>query len=374
MPGGTVLGSGIDRFVTLCTRDPLGDGYGAGMTRMFATVVPGLGQVVGRELGRVPGVVVRGSGFDGRADVVLFEAGRGGRPGVAGLGLTEDVFVEVGRALRADGDRAGWIAGRLWRPEQVQRALSVWAEEVRPLAGVMTFRVVARVLQERSFLRTELRQQLTRAVQRDRPKWRFEDPAQVEVWVSEYAPGRFVAGLRLSDERMRQHDGRAVERPGALRPTVARAMVVLAGEPDGVLLDPCCGSGTILGEALGAGWRVRGLDIDPEAVRVARGNAAGAAVEVGDARSLAVADGDVGAVVSNLPFGQRFGVQGDRQAWLGSVLGEMARVTRPGGRVVLLVPALPRPVVPGALRLRDRSRVRLLGTATTLWVYQRSQG
>jgi 23S rRNA G2445 N2-methylase RlmL len=323
------------------------------MTRMFVTAVPGLGSMVSRELGRLPGIVVPDSGFDGRSDVVLFETARGSRSAVI-VGLAEDVFVEVGRTLRAEGDRSGWVAGRLWRPERVQRALSVWAEEVRPLAGTMTFRVIARVLQERSFLRTDLRRQLTRAIQRDRPRWRVEDPAQIEVWVSEYAQGRFVAGLRLSDERMRQHGGRAVEREGALRPTVARAMVLLAGEPSGVALDPCCGSGTILRELLAAGWEARGLDIDPDAVRAAWRNAPGADVRVGDARSLELANQSVAACVSNLPFGQQYSVQGDVRAWLRSVLGGMARVTRPGGRVVLLVPQLPRAVVPGTLRLRDR--------------------
>ena len=343
-----------------------------GMSRMFVTTVPGLGPMVSRELGRLPGIVVRDSSFDGRSDVVLFETARAGRSAVTDLGLAEDVFVEVGRTLRAEGDRSGWIAGRLWRPERVQRALSVWAEEVRPLAGSMRFRVIARVLQERSFLRTDLRRQLTRAIQRDRPRWRVQDPAQIEVWVSEYAQGRFVAGLRLSDERMRQHGGRVVEREGALRPTVARAMVLLASEPSGAALDPCCGSGTILRELLAGGWEARGLDIDPDAVRAARRNAPGVAVGVGDARSLELADQSVAACVSNLPFGQQYSVHGDMHPWLRSVLGEMARVTRPGGRVVLLVPQLPRTVVPGTLRLRDRFRIRLLGTATSIWVFDRT--
>ena len=108
--------------------------------------------------------------------------------------------------------------------------MSVWAEEVRPLAGTMTFPVIAGSCRSVP-LRTDLRRQLTRAIQRDRPRWRIEDPAQIEVWVSEYAQGRFVAGLRLSDERMRQRGGRVLEREGALRPTVARAMGLLAGEP-----------------------------------------------------------------------------------------------------------------------------------------------
>jgi tRNA G10 N-methylase Trm11 len=92
----------------------------------------------------------------------------------------------------------------------------------------------------------------------------------------------------------------------------------------------------------------------------------------GDARSLELADQSVAACVSNLPFGRQYSVQGDVHAWLQSVLREMARVTRPGGRAVLLVPQLPRAVVPETLRLRDRLHLRLLGTATTIWVFDRT--
>jgi tRNA (guanine6-N2)-methyltransferase len=49
----------------------------------------------------------------------------------------------------------------------------------------------------------------------------------------------------------------------------------------------------------------------------------------------------------------------------------MARVTRPGGRVVLLAPDIPRSTVAAQLRLRARHPIRLLGTATTIWVYDR---
>lgn len=343
----------------------------SGGTRLFATAVPGLAAIAARELAALPGVTVQDSGFDGRSDVVVFEATRAGRAEVLALRLTEDVFVEVGRTLRAEGDRPAWISGRIWRQERVQRALSVWADEVRPLSGGMVFRVIVRVRQERSFLRTDLRRRLTEAIGRDRPQWRNGDPADIEVWISEYRPGRFVAGLRLSDAGMRQHDGRAVEREGALRPTVASAMVRLAGQARGTLLDPCCGSGTILGEAVAAGWRASGLDIDPGAVRVARRNVPGAEVSPGDARRLAFSDGSIDACVSNLPFGRQYPVEGEPGDWLRLVLGELARVTRPGGRVVVLVPELPRAVLPPGLRLRDRVPIRLLGFKTTIWGYDR---
>jgi tRNA G10 N-methylase Trm11 len=170
---------------------------------------------------------------------------------------------------------------------------------------------------------------------------------------------------------MRQHQGREVERSGALRPTVAAAMVSLAGVPSGVLLDPCCGSGTILREASAAGWTVEGSDLDQMAVEIARKNVPQVPIRQADARHLDLADRSVAACVSNLPFGQQYEVPGNMQDWLHTVLSEMSRVTWPAGRIVLLAPEIPRAAVPAGLRLRSRYPIRLQGTKTTIWTYDR---
>ncbi|HEX2363212.1 MAG TPA: methyltransferase domain-containing protein [Jiangellaceae bacterium] len=317
------------------------------------------------------GLGVTGVGFDGRSDVVLVEPSGGQRSAVLELRTVEDVFIEVGRASRPHGDNPRALANQIWRPEAVQRALSVWAEEVRPLASSMTFRVIVRVLHERSFVRTELRRAMTNAVSADRTKWRLADPAQVEVWMCEYQPGNFVADLRLTSASVRQHGGRPVERQGALRPTVAAAMVMLTGEPSGLLLDPCCGSGTILAEATTRGWRAVGLDVDASAVEIARVNVSEATVDVGDARELDLPDGAVSACVSNLPFGRQFTVQGSTSSWMRCVLTEIARVTRPRGGIVLLAPCIAQAPIPDQLRLTARYPITLLGTKTTIWVLDR---
>jgi tRNA G10 N-methylase Trm11 len=342
-----------------------------GPTRLIAFTVPGLAGLLAEELRSMAGVRVEDTGRDGRADVVLFAAEPSAFQQVITSRLAEDIFVEIGRTLRSDGDRAQWIAGRLWRPERARRALTARAQMTRPARERTTFRVIARVLQERSFLRTELRRHLTDTIQRHQPNWRFSDPADVEVWVVEYKPGKIVAGLRVSDVRMRQHDGRDIERSGALRPAVAAAMVHLAGKPDGILLDPCCGSGTILVEATEAGWQADGIDIDPEAVRIARKNAHGIEVRQGDVRHLTFDDRSFRACVSNLPFGKQYTVQQDMKEWLRAALSEMTRVAQPGGRIVLLAPGIPRDVVPDKLLLAERVPIRLLGTKTTVWAYDR---
>lgn len=331
-----------------------------------------MASLLAREIDGIRGLTSTAKGNDGRADVVLFEAGRGARDAVGELAAAEDLFVEVGRTLRADGNDPRWIAQRVWRTERVERALSVWAEQVRPLSGSMSFRVIARVLKEQTFLRTDLRRELDRVIGRDRPRWKSADPAVVEVWIIEYAPGRFVTGLRLTDVSMRQRGGRVIERQGSLRPSVAAAMVDLAGPPDGVLFDPCCGSGTILGQALLAGWGAQGSDIDAEAVRIARENVPSAIVERHDARELPLADSSVEACVSNLPFGRQYGVEGSMTDWQLRVLAELARVTRDGGSMVLLASDLPDRLARVGLQTSERHALRLLGTKTAIWVLDRA--
>ncbi len=254
----------------------------------------------------------------------------------------------------------------------LERALSVRARYVRHLSRSMTFRVITRVMDETRFRRTELRAAVERAIGAGRPGWRIADPADLEVWVVEHRRARFASGLRLSDKRLRQHgEGRAGERHGAVRPVVAAAMVRLAGDGSGRLLDPCCGSGTIVSEALAAGWDASGSDIDPEAVELARANAAGAGIQRADALNLPHADGAFGAVVTNLPFGRQFRPAADPPAWVRGVLREAARVTRPGGRVIVLVPP-PVPSPAPGLALAGSYPLRLLGVPARIWAFDRN--
>ena len=96
------------------------------------------------------------------------------------------------------------------------------------------------------------------------------------------------------------------------------------------LLDVGCGAGNLAELAAGAGALVTGIDLSPRLIGVAmeRAEAGGYDIEyrVGDAENLDVADASFDKVVSSV--GMIFAPDHD------AVAGELARVTRPGGRLV----------------------------------------
>jgi SAM-dependent methyltransferase len=97
------------------------------------------------------------------------------------------------------------------------------------------------------------------------------------------------------------------------------------------LLDSGCGTGSIV-RHLSARGRAVGVDLSPEAVRLAHGR--GAAVARAELLALPFADGTFDAVTSFDVIYHRW-VKDDAAA-----VREMARVLRPGGVLLLRVPAL----------------------------------
>lgn len=70
-----------------------------------------------------------------------------------------------------------------------------------------------------------------------------------------------------------ERTGYPTQKPVALLDVLIRACC----PPGGLVLDPCCGSGTTLVAAIRAGRRAIGLDINPDAVGIARQRVAGEA-------------------------------------------------------------------------------------------------
>ncbi len=97
------------------------------------------------------------------------------------------------------------------------------------------------------------------------------------------------------------------------------------------MLDLCCGGGRFLAASRRAGRRVFGLDLSPALLRAARGIAPGAPLARGDMRELPWRSGAFGTVVVLFTSFGYF----DTTAEDGRVLGEVSRVLREGGFLVL---------------------------------------
>ncbi len=156
---------------------------------------------------------------------------------------------------------------------------------------------------------------------------------------------RALIGVRLSTHPLHRRAYKTETTPGSLKPNIAYALCFLAEiEENTVLLDPLCGSGTIIAESLSfQPQEIYANDIDPLAITIARENAdslnSGKKIpirwSIGDARNLPLDDNTVGAIVTNLPFGKQVAV-GDIERLYEEALRELARVAKRNSRIVLL--------------------------------------
>ena len=275
------------------------------MNVVFLTV-PGLAGSVESELNDLSRVSVTETGFDGRADVVRATGTSALLDQALTVRTAEDVLLEVCvRQLHGDPSSKE-AANVLWDRVAFDRALSSLSRTGFVLARDQHVRVVVRVLDERSFLRTQLRDDFVSVLLKERPRWEIADPADLEIWILEFSRRRFSVGFRMTPSDHRRRGGRQIERPASLRPVVAAAMLRLPGPGQRLVLDPFCGGGTILQEAMAVRRVAIGSDISEEAIVASEANVPGALLIQADASALPFRESSCDAIVSNLPFGSTY--------------------------------------------------------------------
>ena len=351
---------------------------------LYATVQPGLEPLAADEINRELGGQVKKveRGF------VVFKLDAI-TPKLLQLRTTEDVFLlcwgSDGLSHRAD-DLAKFRKWTATKPDwptlfKIHHAL-------RPkTSGKPTFHLVCQREGEHGFRRVDALDALADGLAGKIPHgWRPGDEnAWLEIWLT-IRGETAVCGLRLSDRTMRHRTYKDDHVLASLRPTVAGGMIRLAGIGPGMtVLDPMCGAGTILAEAIevakrrGHGERVTvlGGDSDPNAMFVTGQNlrtVGPAHLARWDARRLPLAAESVDRVVSNPPFGKQLESSDEIPPLYAACAREWDRVTRPAGRGVFIVmeqDALEAPLLALGWKPTRKLKARVLGQAAILSAWQK---
>lgn len=316
---------------------------------LYAMVQPGLEPVAADEITRDLGGEVKKTS----RGVVVFKL-PAVTPDVLKLRTTEDVFLlawGTDSLTYRPPDLANirkWTANR---PDWPQ--LFKLHHAVRPKTkGKPTFHLVCQMQGEHGYKRHDAKDAFVEGLAGKIPAGWYvadEDNAWFEVWLT--IRGQVaVCGVRLSDRTMRHRTYKTEHVLASLRPTVAAAMVRLAGVAPGMtVLDPMCGAGTIVAEAVELAEQRRyvnttvlGGDNDPNAVFVSKENLLNAGrpgVEVRrwDATELPLRKSSVDRIVSNPPFGKQLSTPDQIGPLYEAMAREYDRVLRPGGRAVFVV-------------------------------------
>ncbi|MFT5377638.1 MAG: tRNA (guanine6-N2)-methyltransferase [Candidatus Latescibacterota bacterium] len=224
----------------------------------------------------------------------------------------------------------------------------VEALDIAEMAAAQTFRVTSRRSGKHDFGSLDIQRRAGAAL------WRhygcavdlenFDVNLRVDVFENVCLVGYQLTQKSLSKRYKRRFQPRV-----ALKASVAYAMLHFAhikkGE-DRRLLDPFCGSGTILFEAaqIFPQLSIHGCDIDHRVVDCARGNAEDLELaeridlRQGDARELdkAFPDERFAYVITNPPYGVRFGQHLNFERFYTRILQQIWHILEPGGRLVLI--------------------------------------
>ncbi|SHE51277.1 23S rRNA G2445 N2-methylase RlmL [Seinonella peptonophila] len=207
--------------------------------------------------------------------------------------------------------------------------------------GEKTFRVNASRKGKQTYSRFDLADAAMKGIQKKNPRWKIGAPENHQIEFRLDLENELATfSLRLTKADFRFRTKKRDFMPAALLPTVAHAMVWLSQpQSTDLVVDPCCGSGTLLAERLDYPVRqMFGGDISTKSIQVARRNLGNRKVKlsVWDIRKLPLVEGSIDTIISNLPFGKQIETREKMEEFLRKAMIEMSRVLKAGGKAILL--------------------------------------
>ncbi len=176
----------------------------------------------------------------------------------------------------------------------------------------------------------------------------------------------YIGVQRFQADQLPHRAARTAERAGSLPHEIAGAMVEMAFvQPGERVLDPVCGTGTLLIEAAAvqSDLVLHGYDVDHRAIQAATKNLATIAnpaqleLSVVDSREPRLPPASIDVILANLPFGVQFGDTATNQALYESFFAAWAPLLSQQGRMVVLT--ADQEALNGALKDTPASQRRL---------------
>lgn len=334
----------------------------------FALTTSGLEALSASEIALLPGVQVNAISYR-----CISATCSGSLAPLLALRTVDDAFIhvanwtDIGRP-RGSLERLRQLAARLELREAAE-----YCARLRPIGKSPTFSVSASFVGKRNYTGEEIKAVLARELEWTNG-WSYrQDDRVADLNVRLFLEHEVArVGVRIGKTALHDRWYQQAHIPGALKPPVAAALILLAQAAPGTLvLDPCCGSGTILIEAALQGASACGGDNSQPALTAARANIAAAGVEISlhcwDACALPLANASVDRVVCNLPWGRQVHVEGTQTMLYEHIIAEMRRVLAPGGHIALLTNA-PQEVDTYGLRVVQQLEISLFGQRPSILI------
>jgi len=200
--------------------------------------------------------------------------------------VTRSAYVRLSADLLASGRNWAQLGAAIAR-------LDLRCEDYR----IEVFRPAPKVIANALRLQKSIADLISGRPNLDNPRIEFALVVTQEIW-------HFGVIVSRSAQYWRSQANRPHHCSHGLASRMARALVNLVAAPGDTLLDPCCGSGTVVAEALHDGIHAWGVEMNPSLARQAMANLRclklPANVMVGDARCIR---GNFDAAVIDFPYG-----------------------------------------------------------------------